>query len=105
MFFVFPYCRCDRRELLVSEGVGDICVTLNEEMLFSAHGLDLTLPLVCDFCPQKFNDFSGFDAHMVTHKWVTLVCQPEHISIIHFVFVTKGSFTVLCVCCGDGHQL
>jgi hypothetical protein len=21
------------------------------------------------------------------------------------VFVTKGSFTVLCVCCGDGHQL
>jgi hypothetical protein len=63
--------------LLVTEGDGDVGVTLNEEMLFSMHGLDLTLPVLCDFCPRKFHDLTKFDAHMAAHKWVTVVCEPE----------------------------
>jgi hypothetical protein len=59
------------KRLLVTQddgGDGGECVAISEEMLFSIHGLNLTLPVLCDFCPRKFNDFTEFDAHIVTHK-------------------------------------
>jgi hypothetical protein len=48
-----------------TQGAG---VAVSEETLFSIHGVDLTLPVLCDFCPSKFDDFTEFDDHMVTHK-------------------------------------
>jgi hypothetical protein len=61
-------CRANRKGLLAAKAGNNECVTVTEEMLFSMHGLDLTLPVLCDFCPKKFHSFTEFDAHMVTHK-------------------------------------
>jgi hypothetical protein len=71
LIFVFSYCRLNRKGFVATQGDGDdgdVCVAVSEEALFSIHGLDATLPVLCDFCPRKFNDFTKFDAHMVTHK-------------------------------------
>jgi hypothetical protein len=62
-------CRLNREGLLTAKAGNNECVPVTEEeMLFSMHGLNLTLPVECDFCPRKFHDFTEFDAHMVTHK-------------------------------------
>ena len=61
-------CRLARKGVLAAKADNNECVTVSEEMLFSMHGLNMTLPVECDFCPRKFHDFNEFDAHMVTHK-------------------------------------
>jgi hypothetical protein len=67
--FVTSYCRLNSKRLTQGDGDdGAECVAISEEMLFSIHDLDLTLPVLCDFCPRKFDDFTEFDAHIVTHK-------------------------------------
>jgi hypothetical protein len=60
--------RLNRNGLLAAKADSNECVTVSAEMLFSMHGLNMTLPVECDFCPRKFHNFAEFDAHMVTHK-------------------------------------
>ncbi|XP_021930945.1 zinc finger protein 665-like isoform X2 [Zootermopsis nevadensis] len=93
--------RGDRRELLATKGDSDVCVTLNEETLFSAHGLDLSLPLLCDFCPRKFNDFSSFDAHMVTHK----ECRFFSCQLCSNTYVSWGNLVAHRKACHQGQVL
>jgi len=69
-FYLCMLCnfRLNGQGLLADKTGNNECLAVSEEMLFSMHGLDLTLPVECDFCPRKFHDFAEFDAHMVTHK-------------------------------------
>lgn len=74
------HCRATRKGLLAAKAGYNECVTVSEEMLFSMHGLNPTLPVSCDFCPQKFHDFTEFDAHMVKHKYVTGLSIYTHVT-------------------------
>ncbi|KAJ9600049.1 hypothetical protein L9F63_009666 [Diploptera punctata] len=76
-------------------------VPLTEEMLFSMHGLDVTLPVQCDFCPKKFHDMKLFDKHMVRHK----ECRIFSCQLCHNTYKSWGNLVAHRKACHQGEVL
>lgn len=88
----------------LTQGDGDDgaeCIAISEEMLFSIHGLDLTLPVLCDFCPRKFDDFTEFDAHIVTHK----ECRFFSCQLCSNTYLSWGNLVAHRKACHQGRVL